>query len=200
VAEEKVNMMRLPWLTVTLVLSALVVYCFSSLSQGLIFDRTLVLEGQWWRVPTSLLVHYSASHLFWNMAPFFVLGTILEQENRRAFIWLLILVSISNGLFLFNPNIDLFAGASGLVIAIAGYCCIVKMVNGESRFLWGLLFAVLVAKIGYEMMSGEELFASGNFHVLPEAHLLGLVSAIVLFLIQAGTVPFGVSKVMMSKR
>ena len=174
-------MIRLPWLTVTLVLSALVVYCFSSLSHGLIFDRILVLEGQWWRVPTSLLVHYSASHLFWNMAAFFVLGTILEQENRRAFIWLLILVSAGNGLFLFNPDIEFFAGASGLVMAIAGYCCIVKMANKESRFLWGLLFAVLAAKIGYEMISGEELFASGNFHVLPEAHLLGIVSAIVLF-------------------
>ena len=72
-AAEKIARMRLPWMTVTFVLLAVGIYYSPDLSQRLIFDRPLILVGEWWRVPASSLVHYSTMHLFWNLLALFVL-------------------------------------------------------------------------------------------------------------------------------
>ncbi len=180
-AAEKIARIRLPWMTVTFVLLAVGIYYSPDLSQRLIFDRPLILVGEWWRVPASSLVHYSTMHLFWNLLALFVLGAVLESWNRTALFWLAVLSLSGNSLFLFDPGIRYFSGASGLVMAIAGYCCIEKIMTAELKIPWIVLFGALSGKIIYEFMAGTALFAGGNFRVLPEAHLLGLVSAVVLF-------------------
>ncbi len=180
-AAEKITSIRLPWVTVTFVLLAIGIHFSPGLSQRLIFDRQYILTGEWWRVPASLLVHYSTSHLFWNMLSLFVLGAVLEGWNRTALLWLLLLSLGGNSLFLFNSGIIHFAGASGLVMAIAGYCCIEKIMTAKLKIPWFLMLGVLSSKIIYEFITETALFASGNFRVLPEAHLLGLVSATMLF-------------------
>lgn len=175
------KLIRLPWMTLTIVALTVVIYCVPTFSSALIYDRSLVLEGQWWRVATSLLVHYSASHLFWNLLALVVFGTLLEEGQRAAFLWLILLSVAGNSLLVFNPDIGLYAGISGLVVALAGYCCVINIVRAEALKPWSFLMVILLAKVGYESLSGSILFAGGDFRVLPQVHLIGLVCAIFLF-------------------
>ena len=174
---------RLPIVTAAIVACSIVVYAFPELSAWFIFDRSEILSGAWWRIPTSLLVHYSLSNLFWNLMTLAIFGILLETANRRAVIFLFGLSAIGNLLYLCKPTIAYFAGSSGFVIALVTYYCIVKITTGDERRPWILILSFLIGKIAYECLYGTPIFAGGDFYVLPEAHLIGLVCAIFLFFV-----------------
>lgn len=160
----------------------MIVYGFPELSALLIFDRSEILSGAWWRVPTSLLVHYSLSNLFWNLVTLAIFGILLEAVNRRAVICLFGFSAVSNLIYLCKPTVAYFAGSSGFVMALVTYYCIVKITTGDERRPWILMLSLLIGKIAYEYLYGTTIFAGGDFYVLPEAHLIGLACAIILFL------------------
>lgn len=179
-AQKKMTALRLPWMTLIIAGLASLVYCLPQLSSALIYDRDLVFDGQWWRVATSLLVHYSVSHLVWNLLVLVVFGTLIEASRRAAFVWLILLCMAGNSLLVLNSGIALFAGISGLVVALAAYCCMMNIARAEAVKPWSLLLITLLAKVGYEAMSGTPLFAGGDFRVLPQVHLAGLIAALIL--------------------
>lgn len=174
---------RFPVVTAAITGCSIIVYAFPELSAWLIFDRSEILAGAWWRVPTSLLVHYSLSNLFWNLMTLAIFGVLLEAVNRWAVICLFGLSAISNLSYLCTPTITYFAGSSGFVIALVTYYCIVKITTGGERRPWILMLSLLIGKISYEYLYGMPIFAGGGFYVLPEAHLIGLVCAIFLFFV-----------------
>lgn len=172
----------MPWLTLLAAILLAVVY-FTPLAQLLIYERAAVYTGQWWRLGTPLLVHYSPSHLCWNLLILIPWGTLLEIEDRGAFVSILTFTAVAHALLLFFSDIPRFAGASGWGVAMVAYCCLSRWATRcRQRRLWLLLLVSLVAKIGYEFVAGRLLFAAGDFRPLPEAHAAGFVCAMLVFL------------------
>lgn len=178
---KKINWNQIPWMTSILILLSVGIYTEPELSQQLIYSRQLVVSGDWWRVVTSVLVHYSVAHLFWNLLVLFVWGTLLELENRAIWVWLVTLVATSNCLLLFVPQIEFFAGLSGIVVAVVSLVCFIKISNARIKYPWIIVLLFLLSKTSYEIIVGYELFASGDFQVLPQAHIVGFCLAAVIF-------------------
>ena len=82
----------------------------------------LTLGGQWWRLITSMFLHFGIIHLALNMWCLFALGSLAERlMGRAAFLLLYFATGLFGGLLSLavHPQIT-SAGASGAVFGITG--------------------------------------------------------------------------------
>ncbi|WP_139339595.1 rhomboid family protein [Bacillus dakarensis] len=81
----------------------------------------LILEGEWWRFFTPIILHIGFLHLFMNTLALFYLGTAVEKiygRSRFLFIYLAAGFGGSIASFMFSPNLS--AGASGAIFGCFG--------------------------------------------------------------------------------
>lgn len=167
-----------------MVILAVIAYHLPRLSDLLVYDRQAILGGEFWRLATAPVVHFSASHLFWDVLIFGVSGLAINVSGFRG-LWLVCsLGTIIPGLiFLLSyPELERYGGLSGLATGAAAYYCLCKARESAShRMIWLVLLAMMGIKIFIEAASGVPLFArveSASFRVLPSAHLAGFLGAI----------------------
>lgn len=81
----------------------------------------LIIDGEWWRFLTPVILHIGIFHLLMNTLALFYLGTLTEKifgNTRFLFIYLLAGFTGSVASFLVNPNLS--AGASGAIFGLFG--------------------------------------------------------------------------------
>ena len=153
-----------------------------------VYDRDRVLAGEVWRLATGHAVHFSWSHAGWNLAVFSVVGVWLERRDRARYSWLIALTALVSGLWFLValPDMARYGGLSGLVSAMVVYLGLTETRQpGPARAIWAIILLLLAAKIGYENLIGQAVFAAPDaipFQVVPAAHIVGAVIAVILFL------------------
>ncbi len=96
-------------------------------AEGVLFGP-LVAEGEWWRLFTSMFLHYGPIHLLMNMLALWWVGGAVEQALGRGRYLLLYLVSGlagSAGALIASPN-ALTVGASGALFGILGAALVLE--------------------------------------------------------------------------
>ncbi|MDF1510548.1 rhomboid family intramembrane serine protease [Robertmurraya sp. DFI.2.37] len=81
----------------------------------------LILEGEWWRFLTPMVLHIGFLHLAMNTLALFYLGTAVEKifgKIRFLFIYILAGFAGTVASFIFSPNLS--AGASGAIFGCFG--------------------------------------------------------------------------------
>lgn len=81
----------------------------------------LILEGEWWRFFTPIILHIGFLHLAMNTLALFYLGTAVERIfGRMRFLFIYIAAGFGGSIasFLFSPSIS--AGASGAIFGCFG--------------------------------------------------------------------------------
>lgn len=81
----------------------------------------LILEGEWWRFFSPVLLHIGALHLFMNSLALYYLGPMVERiYGNFRFLFIYILAGFAGSLasFLFSPSLS--AGASGAIFGCFG--------------------------------------------------------------------------------
>jgi len=172
-------------LTILIAVISIVAYCFPEFSDLLVYERQSILSGELWRLFTAPLVHFSKSHLFWDILVFGAAGFAIAAAGFRCF-WLVCIfaVSIPSFLFLFAfPAIERYGGLSALATGAAAYfflCSAYK--SKKNRLIWICLLAFISIKIIVEATMGVPLFAQSEkipFQVLSSAHILGYLGALI---------------------
>jgi rhomboid family GlyGly-CTERM serine protease len=184
----------LPWFTLGACALAVGAWFWRGAFDELVYDRSRILGGQLWRLVTGHWVHFSGSHLFWNLTVLLPAGVWLERRNPCALRWTLLLspLAISLALLVFDPSMALYAGisgvASGVLVALA--------VNGlrtqpAARLWWLAVLGLFALKIAIEASGGHPInpeLANQGIHSVPLAHLVGAaVGAGAVLLCAAGT-------------
>jgi rhomboid family GlyGly-CTERM serine protease len=174
-------MHRFPCLTAAIAGVAVLAFLIPVVGEALIYDRGAILRGQLWRLWTCHAVHFSASHLAWNLAVLLAAGGWLERLVRRQVLgfYLVAPAIVAGTLFLFDPALARYGGlsglAAGLVVGLALHRC---SVPGEPRAVWWAVLAVVALKIGVEWRTGAPLLSDG-IRVVPLAHVAGIAAALV---------------------
>ena len=173
-----------PWGTVVLFLLALAALGVPRVSDGLIYDRDLILRGQLWRAWTGHFVHFGFSHFFWDFAVFLPAGIWLERAwpvLARGFFLICPLV-ISVCLLGFDPTLARYAGISGLATGVLVLLALRQLDRrpGEPRWFWFAVLALVALKIGRELVSGAPLLVTdfATVRTVPWAHVVGAAAAI----------------------
>ena len=154
---------RLPIITLLLVGSALVIALFPGWSPWLIYDRPAILSGEIWRMFTGHWVHFSTSHLVYDLLALGIAGWIIETKNLPHFSWLCLLTPwfISAALLLFEPQMKLFGGLSALATTAIVYLALFGL-HDTAPWRWVCLAALLgiAGKIIFEMSTGRMMFVT----------------------------------------
>jgi len=135
-----------------------------------------VISGHW--------VHWSSSHLAWDLGAFVLLGVWCEGRGRARFAACLAAaaVTIPVGLWWLCPELSHYGGLSGLdsALFVLLVCeLLVEALRERSYFslaVSGLLLLGFAGKIAFEVVSGDALFATdlgADVVPVPWAHLVG---------------------------
>lgn len=178
---------RLPVITMLMVGSGVVIALFPGWSSWLVYDRSAILSGEIWRMFTCHWVHFSTSHLVYDLMALGIAGWIIETQKLPHFGWLCLLTPwlISAILLLFEPQMKLFGGLSALATTSIVYLALFGL-HDAAPWRW-ICLATLVgiaSKIIFEMTTGRILFATtGNIPVTVSvaSHISGAMIALLFY-------------------
>ena len=124
-------------LTFALVVMSVVVAIYSKLGANLDFLRPFfisfpvndekgflpeVLRGEWWRVLTPMLIHFSLGHIVFNMMWLFQLGSMIESaQGSGRFALLVVVFALASNLAQYALSGPHFGGMSGVNYGLIGY-------------------------------------------------------------------------------
>ena len=80
-----------------------------------------IIDGEWWRIISSMFLHIGLLHLVMNMLALHIVGSIVERiYGSKRFLIIYFLAGIMGGLTSFALNPQLAAGASGAIFGLFG--------------------------------------------------------------------------------
>ena len=175
---------------VSLLLTAVAVAIYfspPSVAAALQYDRDRIVAGEVYRAITCHWTHWSHDHYVWDAMLFLMLGVALERPIRRQMLAALALaaVAIPCGLLLFQPEMRLYRGLSGLDSALFVLLCVdvarERAREGERQWVpvCVILLAALLVKSAIEFTTGATIFVDSRragFVPVPLAHLIGGLS------------------------
>ena len=179
---------RTPVTTSLLILCTVIFLCVNFLplkiSEGsriILFGayyKTFMIAGEWWRLLTVGLVHYSLWHLAMNMMSLINLGRFLElQLGSRRFLSVLAMSTIGGSLFLFASKGNTIAvGLSGGLYGLLGFMLLVMFKNGSLKHpvFRAYMIRMIVVNLTINLLPGIAYMAHlGGF-------LTGVLCALVL--------------------
>lgn len=88
---------------------------------GAKYNPAILMDGEWWRVVTSMFLHIGFIHLVMNMLAVYYLGSLVERiYGSWRFIIIYFLAGIGGGLASFAFTANVAAGASGALFGLFG--------------------------------------------------------------------------------
>ncbi len=151
------------------------------------FDRDLIQQGQVWLLFSGHIVHLSWSHWLLNMAGLAIVA-IFFSKHASVKQWLLVILLsagvISVGLWWWLTDIRYYVGLSGVLHGLFLYGALreIRFYPASGYVLTTVLIAKLLWEFFYGALPGSEELAGGR--VLTEAHLLGAVGGMLLWLVE----------------
>jgi rhomboid family GlyGly-CTERM serine protease len=182
---------RLPFLTLALAALALLIHLVPGAAAGMQYDRAAIAGGEWWRLLTGHLAHFSANHLVWDVGMLLALGFAAERESAAGCAYALGLasVAISAAIWVAQPQFVIYRGLSGLDCALGGFLA-GSLLRRPQRIavLAGAATLLFVgAKAAFEAATGSTAFANGvGYAPVPLAHLVGLAVGALVALLSGG--------------
>jgi rhomboid family GlyGly-CTERM serine protease len=144
------------------------------------YQRAAIAAGEWWRLLTAHFVHLDAAHAVLNGLGLVLMWALFARDYsplRWLAIYLVAALAVSAGLYVFDPQIEWYVGASG---ALHGVMSAGTLAHLRRRDLDGwILAAFLVAKLSYEQLAGQMPF-SGAANTVVDAHLYGAIGGLAL--------------------
>lgn len=149
----------------------------------LVLDRVAFADGQPWRLWTGHWVHFSASHLCWNLAALVIAGAWLER-GRPGRLWRHALFAapfIGLAVLAFEPGLGVYGGLSGLATGVVVLLALQQLgTPGAPRLLWTAVLALVAAKSTHDLVAADALFARYDLpgvRTSSTAHAAGALAA-----------------------
>ena len=152
---------------------------FYMYEKGAMFVPALIYDGEYYRLLTSMFMHFGFEHLLNNMVSLLVIGKYLEPLiGKLRFLIIYLISGIGGNVFSFmierhTQDFVVSAGASGAVFGLTGaLLCLVLLRNGRIGTITkqGMFFMV-----GISLYNGFTSQGVDNF-----AHIGGLVTGFLL--------------------
>jgi rhomboid family GlyGly-CTERM serine protease len=146
---------------------------------GFSYERSALAAGQWWRLLTAHFVHLDLEHALLNILGMVLMWSLFARDYRPRE-WLIIvavtLAGIDAGLWLRDPNVAWYVGASGALHGVMTAGTLAHLRRGD---LDGWILAIfIVVKISYEQMNGALPFSESGEPVVVNAHLYGALAGL----------------------
>ena len=151
------------------------------------YETRLIVEFQWWRFLTGHWVHANWIHYGMNMTGFSLCVALTGVSwSLWCWVWRIVVLSlaISLAFYLGHSAIGWYVGFSGVLFGL--YILAAYSTLQQQAFMSSLLLGFIVLKIGLEQWSSVNITSADliGVPVMVDAHLYGVLAAVVLILIQ----------------
>ncbi len=148
---------RLPVTFLILGASALVIQLHRPWRDLLVYDRSEIAQGQWWRIWTGQLVHFGWPHFVADTGLFLILGRLLEWEwPKLCRLGLLAMpVAISATLYCFDPTLVRYGGLSAVNLGFLVFLACLGWQRNWVDWFWPAVLALYVGEIILEATVGH---------------------------------------------
>ena len=169
-----------PWWTIGAAAGAVAALVIPGAAEWLVYERSAVAGGALWRLITAHLVHYSALHLCNNMLVLLFAGWLVEQRYRSDLPRIVGLSALSIGLavFVFEPDITRYAGASGISLALLTYAALRGLAeNRRWRIVCTVVLVTICLKLATENLfgwRGVDWMQQAGFVTVTLSHAIGV--------------------------
>lgn len=168
-------------LPVLLTLSILMV-ALQFLQDALVFKRTHINDGEWWRLITGNFVHTNYPHLALNLTGWWIMGLLFfDSFQSKKILLSTIFLSLFTGacLYLFSPNLEWYAGFSGVLYGLFLVGAITAILQKDYLFGFGVA-ALIIGKVLWGHFIGESESSAEliGVPVATDAHLFGITGAV----------------------
>jgi len=189
---------RTPYVSLILTAVALLIHYYHPLRPHLLYTRTALVHGDFWRLISCHWVHLNTDHLLWSAMTFFVLGSFCEIMDRTKYMMTVGIstIFIPMAIWFAMPHLKAYGGLSGLDCALYSLL-IVLFIKREwpmQKWRWIIFYTIMLvllpAKIIYEVTSGLTIFVhnfNANMVPVPLSHLVGGVVGLVVGLVFGDT-------------
>ena len=151
----------------------------------LIYDRSAVLAGEFWRMWTGHLVHFGWPHLVADAGLLLILGWPLAQKHPQ-FSWLALLLMppfISGVLLWFDPTMTRYAGLSAVDLGLLLFLAAQGWQRNWTDWFWPAVLVIYVAEVVFEIVRGGQgggmiQFDDPTVRVATSAHLAAAAYAL----------------------
>lgn len=189
---------HLPPITLLLSCFAIVLHTSSALGDLLLFDRTAIAAGEYWRLFTGHLTHWSTEHLIWDVFMFVLLASMIEKRGRVCLLATMLASTglISATIWICQTEVTVYRGLSGLDSALFTFV-LMNLVRSALRQRQPLIVGALivfaagfVGKLLWELVTGSTLFVNSSaagFTPLPLVHAAGGIAGILAWATSVAT-------------
>lgn len=182
---------------------------YPKINDYLALTPSLIIHGQYlWTLITSIFIHASFSHLFFNMVSLFFLGMLVERIiGKKRFFWFFIIAGIFAGLFfalmsglfgygigekIFGSPLIPGVGASGAIFGLVGILTVL-IPKKKVYLVAGPLIAIIIQAIADSVFSTSPIV--GVFDTIVSVYVIisifSMLSPNPLF--QKISIPLGMS-------
>jgi len=161
------------------------VFALMQLNDVLEFNRSLVENGQYWRVFSSQFVHANWPHLALNCAGILLIWA-LHGEHTSPTRYIINTIFLATwcglGILLFCPDIKIYTGLSALLHGVIIWGAVKDICVGYRTGM--LLFIGVWGKVLLEQVNGPSADVGKliNSTVAIDAHLIGTIGGLILSL------------------
>ncbi|MEE8388518.1 MAG: rhombosortase [Acidiferrobacterales bacterium] len=174
-----------PVYTLLIIGAAVAVYVMPGLPQWLVYERTHLESGQWWRLVSGHWVHFSLAHLVYNTLALAIAGYFIETRLHGRMLFLCLTSAVTTGLSVYwlAPGLMFYGGLSGIVNTTVAYLCLSAffIIQSRRRWLFVVLLVLLLAKLIAEWITGASLFLHDlgrGVTPVPLAHVAGALTGL----------------------
>lgn len=178
---------QVPIVTLLVVAAGIGAYVIPGLASQMVYDRAAILSGEVWRLLTGNWVHFSASHLLYDLLALGIAGWIIERRGYPHFGLLCVLaaVGISTVLLAVSPEVQSYGGLSGVATGAIIYLGLHGLKEPAPwRWICVAALVLIAGKVLQESITGRFIIgAAGSvpFVPLPLSHIVGGLTAAFLF-------------------
>tara|TARA_R110000744_G_scaffold218481_1_gene337255 strand:- start:5010 stop:5609 length:600 start_codon:yes stop_codon:yes gene_type:complete len=156
----------------------------AQISELLIYNRSLIMTGEYWRLISGHFFHSNGNHFMLNSAAVALLWALHGQYyNYKNYLMVFMASAIvcSLGIYWFSVNIELYVGLSGVLHGFFVWGALMDIKHNEKTGY--LLLIGVIAKIIHEQIYGAsadvELLIGAS--VATDAHFYGAVGGLLAF-------------------
>ena len=180
---------RLPWACVAAAAAALLIQLNPTWRGALLYDRTALAAGQFWRVWTGHLVHFGWPHFIADTGLLLILGWLLAA--RQAHFTHLALgampVFISAVLYWLDPTMARYGGLSAVDLGLLVFLALQGWQRHWADWFWPAVLVIYVGEIIFEIRQGGRgggmiRFDDADVRVATSAHLASAAYALLAWL------------------
>lgn len=186
--ESKSIMAGLPILTLLILFASVLSFISPEIGSMFIFDRNAILQGEVWRLFSSHFVHFTGTHLAYNLLAFGAAGWIVERKSYLHFglLYVLMALIINTSLLILKPAMSYYGGLSGMACGFIFYCALVRAGSSRSwRTICKLIIFFLPIKVALEVYNSASIlpyWGQQTFVIMPISHATGIVVALLFYI------------------